>query len=201
VVLLGASYALGWRIESIGRLQVINKGVSGQQSWELLERFDRDVVALAPRAVIIWGFINDISRSDRSTLADTLARTRQSVLAMIERARAADIEPILATEVTRRGKLELREDIAGFIGRLAGRQNYSSYVNRHVMDTNVWLREVARQRGLLLLDLQPQLAGPDGRRRRAYSAPDGSHISPAGYEALTRYAMPILRDHLSPAGE
>jgi uncharacterized SAM-binding protein YcdF (DUF218 family) len=199
VVVLGASYAAGWKFESIGDLRVVNKGVGGQHSWELLERFDRDVVAAAPRAVIIWGFINDIYRAKRPELSDTLERTRHSMIAMIDRARANGIEPILATEVTIRGRLELREDIAAFIGRLAGKQGYQDFINRHVLDTNVWLRELARQRGLLLLDLQPQIAGPDGSRRREYSQPDGSHISTAGYETLTHYATPVLSERLAHA--
>jgi uncharacterized SAM-binding protein YcdF (DUF218 family)/lysophospholipase L1-like esterase len=201
VVLLGASYAAGWNIDSIGDLRVINRGMNGQQSWELLERFDRDVVAAAPRAVIIWGFINDIYRAERPKLGDALARTRQSLLTMIERGRANGIEPILATEVTVRGRLELREDAMALVGRLLGKQSYQMYVNRHVLDTNVWLREVARQQSLLLLDLQPQIAGPDGTRRREYSRPDGSHISSAGYETLTRYALPILNSHLARGSE
>ena len=197
IVVLGASYAAGWKLDSIGDMRVVNKGVSGQQSWELLDRFDRDVVALAPRAVIIWGFINDVYRADRAKLAEALARTQQTMLTMIDRAQANGIEPILATEVTIRGRLELREDVLNFVGRLAGKQSYQAGINRHVLDTNAWLREVARQRGLLLLDLQPQISGPDGFRRREYSVTDGSHISPAGYEALTRYAGPVLQQHLN----
>jgi len=197
VVVLGASYAEGWKLPPIGDMQVINKGVSGQTSWELLERFDRDVVALTPRAVIIWGYINDIHRAQRAAIGDGIARAQQSVLAMIDRARASGIEPILATEVTVRGRLTLREDIAGFIGRILGKQSYQSYVNRHVLDMNAWVREVARQRRVALLDLQPVIAGSDGARRRAYATPDGSHISQAGYDALTQFAAPILRDHFA----
>lgn len=196
VVLLGASYARAWDVGAIGNLQVVNKGIDGQQSWELAERFEGDVIALSPRAVVIWGFINDVYRADRTKVGDALARVRQSVLDMIDRARAHGIEPILATEVTIRGRLELREDILSFVGRLLGRQSYQAYINRHVLDTNVWLREVARQQRLLLLDLQPQLAGPDGFRRREFSSPDGSHISAAGYQTLTRYAQPILVERL-----
>jgi lysophospholipase L1-like esterase len=198
VVVLGASYAAGWPLQSIGDTRVINKGVSGQQSWELLERFDQDVVSLSPRAVIIWGFINDVYRADRSALGDALTRAQQSILAMIDRARASGIEPIVATEVTIRGRLTLSEDVASLVGRILGKQSYQSYVNRHVLDLNAWLREVAQQHGLLLLDLQPVITGPDGFRRRAHAAPDGSHISTAGYDALTRFAVPILRDHLAP---
>ena len=41
---------------------MINRGVNGEQSFEMLKRFDSDVVATKPRAVILWGFINDVFR-------------------------------------------------------------------------------------------------------------------------------------------
>ena len=48
-------------------MPVINRGVAGQQSFELLARFDNDVVPERPRAVILWGFINDIFRAPSDT--------------------------------------------------------------------------------------------------------------------------------------
>ncbi len=36
IVLLGASYAAGWNLDGIAGLTVINRGVGGQQSWDML---------------------------------------------------------------------------------------------------------------------------------------------------------------------
>src|SRR5690242_12353172 len=51
LVIHGASYAGGWPLKQLGSVPVINTGVAGQQSFEMLERFERDVVSKRPRAV------------------------------------------------------------------------------------------------------------------------------------------------------
>lgn len=68
VVVIGASYARGWKPESLWGANVVNKGASGEQTHEMLARFDDDVLALEPQMVIIWGFINDIYRSGLSQI-------------------------------------------------------------------------------------------------------------------------------------
>lgn len=191
VVLLGASYAKGWNPTGPVAIRFVNKGVAGQQSYELLQRFDTDVVAEQPRAVIIWGFINDVFRSPRADLDKTMARVRESYLAMLDRCRSLGITPILATEVTLGPKAGLSEIAMTWVGSALGKQSYMDFVNRHVLDTNAWIREVARREGILLLDLETVLSN-GSRRRKAYTAADGSHLTPAAYDALSRYAEAVL---------
>ena len=85
---LGASYPGRSDLPDPGKTMVTNKEVSGQQSFELLERFDRDAAALKPCAVILGGFINDIYRSDRAKIAK-LVQTRETFATMVARARAS----------------------------------------------------------------------------------------------------------------
>jgi uncharacterized SAM-binding protein YcdF (DUF218 family)/lysophospholipase L1-like esterase len=194
VVILGASYAANWKIGNVGT-QVINAGIAGQQSFEMLARFDRDVVAARPRAVILWGFINDMFRAD--DMERSLARIRESYSEMIKRARAQGIEPILATEVTIRPPKTVLDTVKTTIGWLLGKSSYQDQLNRQVIAVNHWLRDLAQREGLLLLDLQNALADSNGQRRWQFATEDGSHISPEGYEALTNYAGPILSRQLS----
>lgn len=195
IVILGASYAKGWSPDIPG-WRVVNKGVSGQQSWELLARFEQDVTAEQPRAVIIWGFINDIFRSPRDRMDTTQARARESVTSMVRAARAQGIEPILATEVTIRGKDTWSDTIASWVGWAMGKQGYPAYINTHVLATNQWLRDLAAREQLQLLDLQPAVSDASGFRRKAFADADGSHITAAGYAELSRYAVPRLVSHL-----
>lgn len=195
IVLLGASYAGGWRLPQIAGRSVINKGVQGQESWELLNRFDQDVVAVRPSAVILWGYINDVFRSPREKVDDATARARQSFEQMIAKARASGIEPIVATEVTIRSKDEWGEWAASWIGWAMGKQSYHAYINGHVLALNDWLRGLAKREGLLLLDLQPVVSDGTNERRKGMAKEDGSHITPPGYDALTAYAVPVLEAH------
>ncbi len=192
VVILGASYAAGWKLADVDSVPVINAGIAGQQSFELLARFDAGVVAARPRAVVLWGFINDIFRADDVQRAMT--RTRDSYTEMVKRARANGIEPILATEVTVRPPKTFTQSVMSAVGPLLGKVSYQDRVNEQVIATNRWLRELAQREGLLMLDLHAALADTNGRRRYEFATPDGSHISPEGYEALTVYARPLLAD-------
>jgi uncharacterized SAM-binding protein YcdF (DUF218 family)/lysophospholipase L1-like esterase len=193
IVLLGASYAAGWEVGQVNGVAVINRGVAGQQSFELLERFERDVVSHQPRAVILWGFINDIFRAPAGGIEPTLERIRDSYTQMIKQARANGIEPILATEVTARPRDgSMMEKLAGLVGTLRGRPSYQDQVNRHVLVINEWLTGLAAREGLLIMPFQTILADDGGRRRRQFAQPDGSHITAAGYDVLTAYATPVL---------
>ena len=196
LVLLGASYAGSWPLPAVGGRPVVNKGVAGQQSWEMLERFDRDVVALHPSSVILWGYINDVFRSPRERMDAALAKARDSFEQMIIRAKQAGIEPIVATEVTIRPKDEWGEAIMSWVGWAMGREGYQDYINGRVGELNAWLREFARREALLLLDLEPALADSTGQRRKGFAKGDGSHITPKGYAALTAYAVPMLEQHV-----
>ena len=194
VVMLGASYAANWKLTNLDGIPIVNAGVAGQQSFEMLARFDAEVAAARPRAVVLWGFINDIFRASDTT--QSLARMRESYVEMTTRARAQDIEPIVATEVTIRPPKTFVEAVTAIVGPFLGKQSYQDRINGHVIEGNRWLRELAQREGVLVLDFQNTLAGTDGRRRREFATDDGSHISPEGYEALTNYARPILSNRL-----
>ena len=197
VVLLGASYAAGWPFAEVGGVPVLNRGVAGAETHKMLERFERDVVAARPRAVVLWGFINDVFRTTSGDMDTTLARVRENYTRMIAIAREHDIEPILATEVTARPSAHsLRDRFATLVGQLRGKPSYQDQINVHVQANNAWLVELAEREGLLLIDLQQALAEPGGRRHPTYAQPDGSHITPAGYDALTTFARPILEAYL-----
>ncbi len=181
-------------------MPVVNRGVGGQQTTQLADRFATDVVAASPRAVIMWGFINDIFSSPPDAAPEAVARIQAHYLRMIEQAEANGIEPILATEITVRPESSLMDTMKGWVGGLLGRESFADRVNRHVLSVNLWMRRTAIDRGLLVLDFQRALGDEMGRRRQEFVDADGSHVTPAGYDALTRYAGPILEKHVIDGG-
>lgn len=185
VVVLGASYAAGWKVSQLESLTFVNKGIGGQESHEMLARFEADVLALKPRYVILWGFINDIFRADRTKLKERLERTREDFRAMTELAQRHGIKPILATEVTTQEPGGVMNAIRGFIGRLRGKQSYARFVSDEVIKVNEWLRRYAKEQSIPVLDVERLFADEDGLRKRAYTVEDGSHITAEAYEALT----------------
>jgi lysophospholipase L1-like esterase len=192
IVVLGASYARGWPVHELAGRRVVNKGVGGEQSGEMLARFDRDVAALKPTVVILWGFINDVHRSPPGEIEAALARIRANIVEMVRRARESGIRPILATEVTIRPPAGLANAVAGWIARLRGKRSYAEGVNEHVLATNRWMREFAKAEGIAVLDFQPELAEASGMRAQGYAVDDGSHLSPAAYARLSERAEETL---------
>ena len=194
IVIIGASYAKGLDVDSILGMKVVNKGVAGEQSGEMLARFEEDVVALNPETVIIWGFINDIFRSDRGQMDVTVEQAKRNFEKMVELAREAGIRPILATEVTVRARDSWKEKLAALIGELLGKESYQRYVNKHVIDINEWIKRYAKVNDLMLLDFQAVLSDGEGIRRKEYATSDGSHISKKGYNRLIVYTKKTLQE-------
>lgn len=193
LIITGASYAADWKLPAIPGYQVGNVGVGGQQTHEVLARFDRDVLAARPAAVLIWGSINNIHRAPAGGVDAAKERAREDFREMTRRARAAGIRVILATEVTLSEAVGWRNRLAAFVGKLRGKRGYSAWVNDNVRDINAWLRTYAKQERLELLDFEKMLDDGEGFRKLEYSTDDGTHISDSAYAALTRYTQAQLK--------
>lgn len=187
IIILGASYAAGLELGTLADRQVINKGVGGEQSFESLARFDQEVIAEKPAAVILWGFINDIFRSDREKVDAAVERIKSSYVTMIDKARQNGITPIVATEVTMSPRPGFKAWVTSLIPRIMGKTSYQDYINGHVMHVNEWLKAYADENNILLLDLQAVLAEGGVMRKTKYAQPDGSHISDEGYGRIAEY--------------
>jgi lysophospholipase L1-like esterase len=199
LVLFGDSDVERWPMPGIANVNVVNRGRSGDHVSELLARFDRDVVAERPRAVLIWGFDNDVvdARARHLDAPGVVAAVQRAYTEMVERAERQGIEPILATEVTFGRHRGLMAAAWRGIDRLLGRTEFEDRMNPVVLDGNAWLRDLAQRRSLLLLDLQLALSDETQYRRSEFVEPDGTHITPAGYAELTRRVVPVLQTHLN----
>jgi lysophospholipase L1-like esterase len=198
IVLLGASYVRSWQVHELHGRRTINRGVAGERTDAMRERFARDVIDARPQAVVIWGFLNDIHGAGDADVDAVLARTRENIAAMVRMAQQHAIRPVLATDVTIRAPAGVASAVAGWIGRLRGKRSYQERVNERVLQTNAWIRAFAREQGIVVLDLEPLLAEPDHVRRPAFATPDGTHISAAGYTEITAHAEEVLARTLNP---
>lgn len=193
LVVIGASYAGSWEQPDLPGYEVINKGVGGEETHQVRARFERDAIALNPRAVLIWGHINNIHRAPPGGMAQAVEKARADYVHMASRARAEGVRVILATEVTLSEAVGFMNRVAAFVGRLRGKQGYNARINEQVRALNEWLRAYARKEGLQLLDFEKVFDDGRGFRKVKYTTDDGSHISKEGYDALTAYARTQLR--------
>ena len=190
IVFIGASNAAGWQLAPIAGHEVVNRAAGGQETQHFVARFDDDVVAARPRAVILWGYMNNIANTPDREGGRAEARVRDDCQRLIVKARAAGIELIVATDVMIGFDEGWRTAIRSWAGRMLGRERYEDYINKHMTSLNAWLTATAKRERLLLLDLESVLSHGSGKRTRESSEADG-HITQAGYEALTAYARPI----------
>lgn len=80
-----------WMARRLPGYRVINRGVSGNSTRDMLNRFQRDVIEASPRYVVILGGVND----DRHRLPES--DTIRNIRSMVDQAQAAGIRPILCT--------------------------------------------------------------------------------------------------------
>jgi len=191
VIVIGASYAGDWGTPRLPGHTLTNRGVGGEETSAVLARFDKDVIAAKPDAVIIWGHINDIFRAPGGDMSAGARKAKDNLRQMIERARGAGIETIVATEITMSRPPGFMEWAAGIAGKLLGKKSYQERVNDQVRDVNEFLRRQAAQQGLQVLDFERAMDNGEGFRRPEFSTPDGSHISQAGYDRLTAYTRSV----------
>ena len=82
-----------WLMQAHPEWEVLNRGVNGERTDQIAARFDRDVVAARPQAVVIIGGVNDVYQGRPSSHAIDNLR------AMFDRARAAGLVLVAGTIV------------------------------------------------------------------------------------------------------
>jgi lysophospholipase L1-like esterase len=193
LLIIGASYAGEWGQPDLPGYRITNKGVGGEESWQVAARFEKDAIAAKPDVILIWGHINDISRSSPDKYEATKQRAIQSYQQMLAQAKAAQIPVILATEITRTTAIGWQDWIPAAVAWVRGKESYSSRINRQVKAINDWLRQTAAQEKIPLLDLEKAVDDGNGGRKSEFTKEDGSHVTPAGYAAITQYVRTQLK--------
>jgi lysophospholipase L1-like esterase len=143
---------------------VVDRGISGQTSPQMLLRFQQDVVALRPAVVHIMAGTNDLSGATGPSSPEDF---RNNIRAMVDMAQAHRIKVVLAS-ILPTDHFMMRKDL-----RPAGQ----------VRELNTWLRAFAAEHGLIYADYYPVLATPEGAFNPALSN-DGLHPNTDGYAAM-----------------
>ena len=96
VVFMGDSITESWALADPVFFDrgVVNRGISGQTTAQMLVRFRADVVALRPKIVHILGGTNDVAGNTGPTSAQDF---KNNIMSMVEIARANGIDVILGS--------------------------------------------------------------------------------------------------------
>jgi acyl-CoA thioesterase I len=122
--------------------EVINAGISGHKSTDMLARFDRDVLEHKPDLVTISVGVNDVWHGfyDNHPLGDgpagvPLPEYRKNVEAMVAKAKAANVKVVILSTTV------IHEDL-------------SNRENAKLVSYNAALRDIAHKNGALFIDFQ-----------------------------------------------
>ena len=158
---------------------VIDRGISGQTTPQMVLRFRQDVVALRPKVVHIMGGTNDVAGNTGPESPDMF---RNNIRTMVDLARANGIAVVLAAIPP-----------AAKFNWVPGLQPAA-----RIAELNRWLKSYAAERKLVFADYHAVLAAPDGAMKPAFSA-DGVHPNAAGYAVMRPVAERALAAALKAA--
>lgn len=149
IVCIGDSYTIGWpgkqneswpvKLAELLDIEVINAGKTQQNSENLLERFEQDVIAQQPGRVIIFAGVGDALRDK------PFEEFQTNIKAMVQKAEANHIIPILALTIPYPGTEEL----------------YTAY--------REWEEDYAKEKKLTVLDFKTVLFDIEGKMLEKYS--------------------------------
>jgi lysophospholipase L1-like esterase len=182
VVFMGDSITDIWKLDvSFPGKPYVNRGIGGQTTPQMLIRFRPDVIALAPKAVVILAGTNDISGN---TGPMTLGEIEANLQSMAELARAHGIQVVLSSVLpvsnyTERSKLffPLRPPA-------------------QILELNQWIKEYAARNSLIYLDYFSAMVDDKGLLR-ADLADDGLHPNAKGYAIMAPLAQKAIEQALA----
>jgi lysophospholipase L1-like esterase len=149
----------------------INQGISGQNSGQVLARFQTDVIDLHPEIVHILIGTNDVYPGW------TLQPSAYNVDAMVQMAQANGIHVILAT-------IPPWGCDASQCTLSASADSTLSRYDR-INAWNGWIEQYALSKGIPVVDYHSALLAPDGEHFVADLTTDGVHPGAAGYVVMT----------------
>ncbi len=168
IILLGDSITAGFPTDTLLKeFSVVNKGIAGDRTDQVLERLNRDVIKLAPSAVFLLIGINDIAAGfSNNTL---LVNYERMILRITKNAAGTKlfIESILPTRGNDNLPLE------------------------RIQLLNVEIHKLAIKYGIKFLDIYPLFVDTKGELAKEFSE-DGIHLTMPAYEKWANYLTQIF---------
>jgi lysophospholipase L1-like esterase len=150
---------------------VLNRGVNGERSDEIADRFARDVIANSPAAVTIIAGVNDVYQGREA------AGVIRHLEAMYARARAAGIGVVAGT-------------IVPYNTATPGQNSQMHSINAWIMSAG------SRDPNVVAVDTRAAVAAP-GHPDLLAGSPDGLHPDVDGYRRMALAIEPALVHLLS----
>lgn len=181
VVFLGDSIADAWG-RTHGKFfpskPWINRGISGQTTPQMLVRFQQDVLALHPAAVVILAGTNDIAEN---TGPEPMSAIEDNFRSMVTLATANHVRVVLSSVLP------------------ASRYNWRPGIApaEKIRELNQWLEAYAAEQHLVYLNYYPALVNDEGGMRPELTTDGTVHPNDAGYAIMEPLAEQAVAKALS----
>lgn len=166
IVCLGDSITYGWpwgpevswttMLENVIAGRVINRGIPGDTTTQMLERFDKAVLKADPTHLIIMGGINDI------VWQESFDRIVWNLRSMAEKAAQHNIKVVFGMPT-------------------AVDDEYIELLTQRIRD---WIKEYSAQQDIPVIDFDQAFYDHDRNIKTELLSADGAHPTKEGYQAM-----------------
>ena len=178
VVLMGDSITDVWAERRPGFFEengFIGRGISGEETSQMLLRFRQDVIDIDASVVVILAGINDIAYNLGDPYIEDL--TYSNIISMVELSWANGIRPVVCG-VLPSYNLRWRKEVTD--------------VFEKVCSLNARLKAFCTRHGVTYIDYGTVLAGENGKIKEGLSE-DTVHPTEAGYVLMEKYLLENLK--------
>ncbi len=180
VVFMGDSITDSWKLdEYFPGKPYINRGISGQTTPQMLIRMRPDVIAHAPKVVVILAGTNDIASN---TGPMTVEMIQDNYASIAELARANGIRVVFASVLPVHDYNPQRQITKG-------------RPPEKILQLNAWLKEYCAKHGHIYLDYFSKMVDEQGFLK-AELANDGLHPNAEGYKIMAPLAEAAIAQAL-----
>ncbi len=157
IVLLGDSITEAFPVERLLEYNVLNRGISGNNTLDVLERLQRDVIEEQPDIVYLLIGTNDMAQGF----------SEHTILANIEKIASILLEELPDVELVLTSILPTRND--------------PPRPNSRIRIVNAGIEGIAETIGLRYFDLHAEMIDKDGKLKADFTE-DGLHLTANAYE-------------------
>jgi lysophospholipase L1-like esterase len=175
VVFIGDSITDYWKLANYfpGKpYVVINRGIDGQTTPQMLVRFRQDVIDLDPAVLIVLAGTNDVAGVTGRTRNEDIEANYAS---MAELARLHHIRVVFASLLPVNNYTD------------DAKESFALRPRERILALNVWLKDYCAKNGFVYLDYFSAVVDDKGMLNRGLSD-DGLHPNAAGYKVMAPLA-------------
>jgi lysophospholipase L1-like esterase len=184
VVFFGDSITDLWNLaEYFPGKPYVGRGISGQTTSQMLVRFQQDVVALQPKAVVILAGTNDIAGNTGPIRS---ADIEANYASLADLAKAHGIRVVFSSVLPVHHYTRQAQDF------------FAQRPPEKIVELNRWLKAYCADHGFVYLDYFSAMVDENGLLRKEL-AEDGLHPNQAGYRIMAPMAEAAIRKAIGSA--